>query len=178
MHAQQHLFFLQKSVALTVTSIISLFFCNHRISILDNGSLRIWNVTKSDAGLYTCVARNQFGVASSTGSIIVKGISCSAFTIHHFCFCRFFHPILVTSVVIERKGLFSNNTMPIMRYVDSWLTAWIVKGNMSSVPVLIFVDYTRSFCQPGTFIFCAVFSVLLSFWLIMSKPLNHSKLPG
>uniref|UniRef100_A0A7N8Y920 Contactin 4 n=1 Tax=Mastacembelus armatus TaxID=205130 RepID=A0A7N8Y920_9TELE len=43
-----------------------------RVSILDNGNLRIWNVTKSDAGLYTCVARNQFGVASSTGTVTVK----------------------------------------------------------------------------------------------------------
>ncbi|KAG7243001.1 hypothetical protein INR49_016767 [Caranx melampygus] len=43
-----------------------------RITILDNGNLRIWNATKSDAGLYTCMARNQFGVASSTGSITVK----------------------------------------------------------------------------------------------------------
>ncbi|KAM4741783.1 contactin-4 isoform 1-T1 [Anableps anableps] len=43
-----------------------------RVSILDNGSLRIWNVTKLDAGLYTCIARNQFGVASSTGSVTVK----------------------------------------------------------------------------------------------------------
>uniref|UniRef100_A0A3B5LMB9 Contactin 4 n=1 Tax=Xiphophorus couchianus TaxID=32473 RepID=A0A3B5LMB9_9TELE len=43
-----------------------------RVSILDNGNLRIWNVTKLDAGLYTCVARNQFGVASSTGSVTVK----------------------------------------------------------------------------------------------------------
>uniref|UniRef100_A0A3B5A399 Contactin-4-like n=1 Tax=Stegastes partitus TaxID=144197 RepID=A0A3B5A399_9TELE len=45
---------------------------SNRISILDNGNLRIWNATKSDAGLYTCVARNQFGVASSTGSITIK----------------------------------------------------------------------------------------------------------
>ncbi|XP_061641967.1 contactin-4-like isoform X1 [Phyllopteryx taeniolatus] len=43
-----------------------------RVSMLDNGNLRIWNVTKSDAGPYTCMARNQFGVASSTGSVTVK----------------------------------------------------------------------------------------------------------
>lgn len=49
--------------------------CLFRISILANGSLRIWNATKSDAGLYTCIARNQFGVASSTGTLSVKGIS-------------------------------------------------------------------------------------------------------
>ncbi|XP_077429418.1 contactin-4-like isoform X1 [Vanacampus margaritifer] len=45
---------------------------SQRVSILDNGNLRIWNVSKSDAGPYTCMARNQFGVASSTGSLAVK----------------------------------------------------------------------------------------------------------
>ncbi|KAJ8361269.1 hypothetical protein SKAU_G00177940 [Synaphobranchus kaupii] len=45
---------------------------NQRVAILDSGSLRISNVSKSDAGHYTCVARNQFGVASSEGSLIVK----------------------------------------------------------------------------------------------------------
>lgn len=55
--------------------LLILSFFNHRVSILDNGSLRIWNVTKLDAGVYTCIARNQFGVASSTGTVTVKGIS-------------------------------------------------------------------------------------------------------
>ncbi|NWQ60261.1 CNTN4 protein, partial [Neopipo cinnamomea] len=45
---------------------------NERITILDDGSLRIVNVTKSDAGSYTCVATNHFGTASSTGSLVVK----------------------------------------------------------------------------------------------------------
>ncbi|XP_041945617.1 contactin-4 [Alosa sapidissima] len=43
-----------------------------RISILDNGSLRLSNATKSDAGVYTCFARNKFGEASSTGNLLVK----------------------------------------------------------------------------------------------------------
>ncbi|XP_046882201.1 contactin-4 isoform X1 [Hypomesus transpacificus] len=45
---------------------------SNRITILKNGNLRIWNATQQDAGLYTCVARNQFGVATSSGTIIVK----------------------------------------------------------------------------------------------------------
>ncbi|KAM9536422.1 contactin-4-like isoform 1-T2 [Salvelinus alpinus] len=45
---------------------------SHRVSILDNGNLRIQNSTRPDAGLYTCVARNQFGVASSYGTLMVK----------------------------------------------------------------------------------------------------------
>uniref|UniRef100_A0A672H149 Contactin-4-like n=1 Tax=Salarias fasciatus TaxID=181472 RepID=A0A672H149_SALFA len=43
-----------------------------RVAILENGNLRIWNATKSDAGVYTCMARNQFGMASSSGSITIK----------------------------------------------------------------------------------------------------------
>ncbi|XP_043097973.1 contactin-4 isoform X2 [Puntigrus tetrazona] len=45
---------------------------NSRIAVLDSGSLRISNVTKSDAGTYTCVASNQFGEASSSGNMFVK----------------------------------------------------------------------------------------------------------
>uniref|UniRef100_A0A4W4F1R6 Contactin 3a, tandem duplicate 1 n=1 Tax=Electrophorus electricus TaxID=8005 RepID=A0A4W4F1R6_ELEEL len=45
---------------------------SHRVSVLDNGTLRISNVTTLDAGLYTCVARNQYGVASSAGTLVVK----------------------------------------------------------------------------------------------------------
>ncbi|KAJ7998556.1 hypothetical protein DPEC_G00206130 [Dallia pectoralis] len=45
---------------------------SNRVVILENGNLRIQNATKADAGLYTCVARNQFGVASSSGSVMVK----------------------------------------------------------------------------------------------------------
>ncbi|XP_051752439.1 contactin-4 isoform X2 [Ctenopharyngodon idella] len=43
-----------------------------RIAILESGSLRISNATKSDAGTYTCDAHNQFGEASSSGNLLVK----------------------------------------------------------------------------------------------------------
>ncbi|XP_036905427.1 contactin-4 isoform X1 [Sturnira hondurensis] len=45
---------------------------SERITISEDGSLRIVNVTKADAGSYTCVATNHFGTASSTGSLAVK----------------------------------------------------------------------------------------------------------
>uniref|UniRef100_A0A2K6K4X3 Contactin 6 n=1 Tax=Rhinopithecus bieti TaxID=61621 RepID=A0A2K6K4X3_RHIBE len=43
-----------------------------RIFLLEDGSLKIYNVTRSDAGSYTCIATNQFGTAKNTGSLIVK----------------------------------------------------------------------------------------------------------
>uniref|UniRef100_A0AAR2K3W1 Contactin 4 n=1 Tax=Pygocentrus nattereri TaxID=42514 RepID=A0AAR2K3W1_PYGNA len=43
-----------------------------RITVLDSGSLRISNASKSDGGVYTCMAQNQFGVASSSGTLMVK----------------------------------------------------------------------------------------------------------
>ncbi|KAM9533484.1 LOW QUALITY PROTEIN: contactin-6 [Guaruba guarouba] len=40
--------------------------------ILLDGSLRLYNITKPDAGVYTCIATNQFGVARNSGNLIVK----------------------------------------------------------------------------------------------------------
>ncbi|XP_066527171.1 contactin-3 [Hoplias malabaricus] len=42
-----------------------------RISLLPDGTLRIINVTKTDGGSYTCLARNQFGTASTTARLLV-----------------------------------------------------------------------------------------------------------
>ncbi|XP_063662655.1 contactin-6 isoform X2 [Pan troglodytes] len=43
-----------------------------RVFLLEDGSLKIYNITRSDAGSYTCIATNQFGTAKNTGSLIVK----------------------------------------------------------------------------------------------------------
>ncbi|XP_035004443.2 contactin-4 [Hippoglossus stenolepis] len=43
-----------------------------RQTIMEDGTLRITNISKSDGGRYTCVARNQFGTSSSTGTLMVK----------------------------------------------------------------------------------------------------------
>ncbi|KAL6081238.1 hypothetical protein STEG23_000773, partial [Scotinomys teguina] len=43
-----------------------------RVFFMEDGSLKICNVTRSDAGSYTCVATNQFGNGKSSGSLIVK----------------------------------------------------------------------------------------------------------
>ncbi|XP_064931403.1 contactin-6 isoform X6 [Columba livia] len=45
---------------------------NKRVILLEDGSLRLYNITKSDAGMYTCIATNQFGVARNSGNLIVK----------------------------------------------------------------------------------------------------------
>ncbi|KAK3575085.1 hypothetical protein QTP86_019738, partial [Hemibagrus guttatus] len=44
---------------------------NKRRTISEDGTLRIANVSESDAGRYTCVACNLFGVSSSTGTLVV-----------------------------------------------------------------------------------------------------------
>ncbi|GAA6093059.1 contactin-3 [Tachysurus ichikawai] len=44
-----------------------------RISLLPDGTIRIINVTKTDVGSYTCLARNQFGMASTTRRLLVTG---------------------------------------------------------------------------------------------------------
>ncbi|XP_029334835.1 contactin-3 isoform X4 [Mus caroli] len=42
-----------------------------RISFLNDGGLKITNVTKADAGTYTCTAENQFGKANGTTHLVV-----------------------------------------------------------------------------------------------------------
>uniref|UniRef100_A0A8D0DX39 Contactin 4 n=1 Tax=Salvator merianae TaxID=96440 RepID=A0A8D0DX39_SALMN len=46
---------------------------NERVTLLEDGTLKITNITKADAGSYTCTAVNHFGAASSTGNLVVKG---------------------------------------------------------------------------------------------------------
>uniref|UniRef100_A0A3B3VD10 Contactin-3-like n=1 Tax=Poecilia latipinna TaxID=48699 RepID=A0A3B3VD10_9TELE len=43
----------------------------HRITLSPDGTLRLANVSKSDAGSYTCFARNRFGMSSTTGRLLV-----------------------------------------------------------------------------------------------------------
>ncbi|KAF4792079.1 contactin 6 [Turdus rufiventris] len=45
---------------------------NKRVMLLEDGSLRISNISRVDAGVYTCVATNQFGTARNSGNLIVK----------------------------------------------------------------------------------------------------------
>lgn len=41
---------------------------------MEDGTLRVTNITKLDEGRYTCVARNHFGASSSSGLLVVKGM--------------------------------------------------------------------------------------------------------
>uniref|UniRef100_A0A8C9TDB8 Contactin-2 n=1 Tax=Scleropages formosus TaxID=113540 RepID=A0A8C9TDB8_SCLFO len=45
---------------------------SRRQMIMEDGSLRLTNVSRSDGGRYTCVAQNPFGTSSSSGSLVVK----------------------------------------------------------------------------------------------------------
>ncbi|XP_078393915.1 contactin-5-like, partial [Cetorhinus maximus] len=43
-----------------------------RVSVTEEGTLHISNITHTDAGVYTCRAENKFGVSSSSGNVHVK----------------------------------------------------------------------------------------------------------
>lgn len=53
--------------------LLSLLIHSYRITLSPDGTLRLANVSKSDAGSYTCFARNRFGMSSTTGRLLVTG---------------------------------------------------------------------------------------------------------
>uniref|UniRef100_A0A673CCQ8 Contactin 3b n=1 Tax=Sphaeramia orbicularis TaxID=375764 RepID=A0A673CCQ8_9TELE len=63
----------QASPPFVLFSVSALICCcaSRRITLLSNGTLKIANVTKRDAATYTCVAKNQFGTASTTGRLLI-----------------------------------------------------------------------------------------------------------
>lgn len=82
-----------------------------RQTIMKDGTLRITNISKSDEGRYTCVARNHFGTSSSTGTLMVKGIYFFS-TGFHYCT---FKPRLQTFV--KGKKNTSSSMKLIMKYI-------------------------------------------------------------
>ncbi|KAK2534240.1 hypothetical protein Q9233_004084 [Columba guinea] len=71
--AEDEQFLPQYCVSITdeVNCIQYIYLCCGVI-LLEDGSLKLYNITKSDAGMYTCIATNQFGVARNSGNLIVK----------------------------------------------------------------------------------------------------------
>lgn len=76
--------------------------CLLRQTVTEDGTLRISNISKSDGGRYTCVARNHFGTSSSTGTLVVKGIY---FSSAGSGYCSFSRLELQTFVKGEKKKL-------------------------------------------------------------------------
>lgn len=51
--------------------------------MLPNGTLKIANATRQDAGSYTCIAKNQFGTASTAGKLLITGESGTQTLLHY-----------------------------------------------------------------------------------------------
>lgn len=93
-----------ESKRLKFTSLQNLTYINYKFSfrvflLLENGtSLKIYNVTRSDAGVYTCIATNQFGVAKNTGSLIIR-----YFTIF-VCAWWYWSSCMLTSITVNPES--------------------------------------------------------------------------
>ncbi|XP_049513150.1 contactin isoform X3 [Dermacentor silvarum] len=53
------------------------FTLGGRAKVLNNGYLQIDPVRREDEGNYTCIVKNQYGTASSTGALVVLSLPCS-----------------------------------------------------------------------------------------------------
>uniref|UniRef100_A0AAX7TBK9 Contactin 3a, tandem duplicate 2 n=1 Tax=Astatotilapia calliptera TaxID=8154 RepID=A0AAX7TBK9_ASTCA len=52
-------------------NLVNVILKKSMITLSPDGTLRLANVSKSDAGSYTCFARNRFGMSSTTGRLLV-----------------------------------------------------------------------------------------------------------
>ena len=77
---------------------------NPRISCVDgNRRLLIRNLTVQDAGVYTCVVRNQHGEVSRSSRVVVQGIK-------NFLHMNFYTELFTLFTFIKSIRIFTNHS--------------------------------------------------------------------
>lgn len=134
--------------------------------MLPNGTLKIANVTRRDAASYTCIAKNQFGTASTTGRLLITGECCtSPITTHPSL-----HPplaVLCLLICPFKRCKYPN----IRRQVQLLISNWQLVTLTSEMTTLVKLSYPQ-LIPVGRCIIC---NVIMQWAATEQRPGTNSK---